>query len=77
VELHAHIEEGGMVKMRRVQRIELAAGEEVALKPGGFHVMLIGLKRRLTPGEEVAFTLEFADGSRKELRASVRKINVM
>lgn len=77
VELHSHVAEGGMVRMRRVDRIELPAGQEVTLKPGGFHLMLIGLKQSLTPGEEVAFELEFADGSRKVLRAPVQKIKTM
>jgi copper(I)-binding protein len=42
-ELHTHVNEDGMMRMRRIDRIELPAGETVTLKPGGLHVMLIGL----------------------------------
>jgi copper(I)-binding protein len=59
VELHTHIEEGGMMRMRRVERIEVPAGESVSLKPGGLHVMLIGLTRDLNPGETFPVTLQF------------------
>lgn len=75
VELHTHSMEGGMMRMRRVKRIELAAGETVTLQPGGFHVMLIGLKSQLEPGQQVGLTLVFEDGSRTLLEVPVRKIS--
>ena len=74
VELHTHIEEDGMMKMRRVPAIDLPAGETTTLAPGGLHVMLIGLQQKLVPGEKVALTLVFEDGSEVELQAPVRKV---
>jgi copper(I)-binding protein len=74
VELHTHLQEDGMMKMRRVQAIELPAGETTTLAPGGLHVMLIGLQQKLVPGEMVALTLVFEDGSEVELQAPVRKV---
>ncbi len=50
---------GGSMKMREVSSIELPAGQTVELKPGGFHVMLMGLKHRLKAGEKVSVTLRF------------------
>ena len=74
VELHTHIHEDGMMKMRRVPAIDLPAGETTILAPGGLHVMLIGLQQKLVPGEKVALTLVFEDGSEVELQAPVRKV---
>lgn len=74
VELHTHTMDGGMMRMRRVDRIEVPAGGRVALEPGGLHLMLIGLKRPLAPGDQVALTLIFDDGSRSELAAPVRPV---
>ena len=71
VEIHRTIDAGGVARMERVERLALAAGEEVRFEPGGMHWMLIR-PRSLASGEEVAIVLEFADGSRSELRLPVR-----
>ena len=77
VELHTHRMEDGMMKMRRVDQIELPAGETVTLAPGGLHLMLIGLKQQLTPGDDVSLTLTLDDGSELSLTAPVRKVAPM
>lgn len=74
VELHAHIHENGMMKMRRIEEIEIPANGKTVLKPGGLHIMLIGLHDALSIGQKVAITLEFKDGSKQEIAAPVRKI---
>jgi copper(I)-binding protein len=74
VELHTVIEEGGMKKMRPVPNIAIKAKGETALKPGDYHVMLIGLNKPLQEGEEVPVTLKFDDGSSQSVKAPVRKI---
>lgn len=74
VELHTHISEGGVMKMRPVKDIEVKAKGEAVLKPGSLHVMLIGLKQELKEGDSVPITLYFEDGSKKEVKAPVRKI---
>lgn len=74
VELHTHLKEDGMMKMRRVDKIDLPAGATATLQPGGLHVMLIGLTRQLSPGEDVEIALIFEDGSRTELRAPVKTV---
>ena len=76
VELHTHTMDGGMMRMRQVDKIDLPAGETVSLQPGGLHVMLIGLKQKLVPGEEVELTLSFDDGSQVSLKAPVRKLQM-
>lgn len=76
VELHTVIEEGGMKKMRPVPDITIKAKGETMLKPGDYHVMLIGLYKPLAEGEEVPVTLKFDDGSSQTLKAPVRKIQM-
>jgi copper(I)-binding protein len=73
-ELHTHSMEGGMMKMRPVEKIDLPAGETVKLQPGSLHIMLIGLTRQLSPGEGVEITLVFEDGSRTSLQAPVKTV---
>jgi len=76
VELHTVIEEEGMKKMRPVADIPVKAHGETVLKPGDYHIMLIGLNQPLKEGNEIAFTLKFNDGSSQSLKAPVRKIQM-
>lgn len=59
VELHEMKMEGDVMKMRQVEGIELQAGKTVELKPGGYHVMFIGLKAPLKAGERFPMKLKF------------------
>lgn len=56
-ELHSMTMDGGVMRMRALPRIELPAGQTVKLAPGGLHVMLIGIKRPLKPGDKVPLVL--------------------
>jgi copper(I)-binding protein len=51
--------EGSVMRMRSVVGIEIGAGETVALRPGGYHLMLVNLKHPLGEGEDVPLTLTF------------------
>jgi copper(I)-binding protein len=59
VELHTHIREGEVMRMRPVPDIPVPAGQTVELRPGGLHVMLIGLTAPLVEGARVPLTLRF------------------
>lgn len=72
VELHETRNMSGMMMMERVDKVELAPGSRVELRPGSYHLMLIGLKRALTPGQTVTLTLEFERSGRMTTRAEVR-----
>lgn len=72
VELHETKMEGGMMKMAPVDGIAVPAGGQVELKPGGLHIMLIGLKRELKAGESVPFKLHFEKAGVVEVTAQVR-----
>lgn len=76
VELHTHTMADGMMQMRRVEKIDIPAGGSTKLEPGGLHVMLIGLKQELKPEESISLTLVFEDGSKTEVTAPVRKLQM-
>ena len=58
-ELHTMAMRGDVMEMRQVDAVELPAGKKVELKPGGLHVMFIGLKAPLKVGDKVPVTLKF------------------
>ena len=64
IEIHTHIHEGGVMMMRRVEAIDIPAGGEAALEPGGDHLMLFGLKPGLKTGGSFPLTLLFEKAGR-------------
>lgn len=76
VELHEHVVEDDMMVMRQVQKIDIAAGSVTALQPGGYHVMLIGLKEAIKPGDVIDIDLKFSDGTTQAIKAEVKKIDI-
>ena len=72
VEMHRTTHREGIARMERLDRIALAPGEALRFEPGATHWMLIR-PRPLEHGDELELTLEFADGSRIELRLPVRR----
>jgi copper(I)-binding protein len=77
VELHMHTNDDGVMRMRRIPHIHLPPGQTVSLQPGGLHVMLFDLKSSLKEGTTIPITLEFNDGSTKDIEAPVRRVNAM
>jgi copper(I)-binding protein len=65
-------EEGGRMTMREVRFIALPPGKAVELKPGGYHVMLLGLKQPLHEGDRVPLTLRLERAGTQALVATVR-----
>ena len=74
VELHNHLLLDGMMKMRQVESIEVAPMATVALQPGGYHIMLMGLTEPLVVGQEVSFTLTLLSGEELTFVAPVKSI---
>ncbi|AWB08345.1 hypothetical protein A6A40_25245 (plasmid) [Azospirillum humicireducens] len=58
-ELHTHLMDNGIMKMRPVDAIEVTPGSPTALQPGGLHIMLLGLKQPLVKGKAFPLTLTF------------------
>lgn len=59
VELHSMSMDGNVMRMRPVDAIELPAGKTVELRPGGLHVMFMGLKAPLKQGDKFPLKLRF------------------
>ena len=60
VELHTHtLDDQGVARMRQVTAIAVEPGESTVLKPGGLHVMLMGLTQQLAEGDTLELTLTF------------------
>ena len=72
-ELHTHKHEGGMMKMQKVEAIEVPSGGHAMLKPHGDHVMLIGLKQLLKEGETFSLELQFEKAGTIKLDVPVLK----
>jgi len=64
-EVHEMVMDGSVMKMRAIPALELPAGRSVELKPGGYHLMLMDLKRELKPGEKIPLELRFETRDRK------------
>lgn len=73
VELHTMAMQGNVMQMRQVENIEVPANGEVELKPGSFHVMLIGLTREMKIDDTVTFKLQFEKAGAVEIKAKVRQ----
>lgn len=59
VELHVMSMDNGVMRMRQMPSFEVPARGELTLKPGGNHLMFLGLKRPLKAGEKVPLKLRF------------------
>lgn len=81
VEVHEMTMENGVMKMRALPKLSLPAGKSVTLKPGSYHIMLMGLKQPLKKGETVPLTLKVEGKDRKlstvEVKAEVRDLTSM
>lgn len=75
--LHAHTMENGIMAMRPIKAIEVSPGEPVVLKPGGAHIMLMGLKAPLKEGQTFPMTLSFEKSGRVDVQVTVYKPGAM
>ncbi|MBV7534359.1 copper chaperone PCu(A)C [Duganella sp. sic0402] len=79
VEVHEMKMDNDMMRMRQMQSLDLPAGQAVKLAPGGYHLMLMGLKQPLKDGDKVPLTLEFEDAhkvrSKVVIDAPVKPLN--
>lgn len=73
-EVHATVTENGVAQMRQVEALEIKPGETVELKPGGMHVMLMGLKQPLQQGQTVKGTLVFEKAGTVPIEFAVQGI---
>lgn len=77
VELHAHSMKDGVMRMRRLSAVEVHPGEPAVFAPGGNHVMLKGLNRKLKQGDMFAVTLVFEKAGKVTVEVAVGKAGAM
>ena len=71
--LHNMTMDGGIMRMRPLAGVELPANQPVTLKPGGMHIMLMGLNQPLKSGESFPLTLSFEKAGKREDAVAVEK----
>lgn len=71
-ELHEMAMVGDIMRMRAVERLVVPAGKPVELKPGGYHLMLVGLKAPLVKGSLVPVTFHYRDAKGKAAKLEVK-----
>lgn len=78
VEVHEMKMEGDRMLMRAIPRLELPAGKPVELARGGYHIMLMDLKKSLKPGDSVTLSLKIENAAKKvetvKVKAEVRDL---
>lgn len=73
-EVHQHILRDGMMRMKRVPELTIEPNQSVVFQPGGYHLMLFGVKNAFRVGDSIEFTLQFSDGARVNFAAEVQPI---
>lgn len=71
VAIHASEISGGTMRMHAMEHLEIPPGRQVTLKPGGMHLMLMGLREPLREGDRLPIVLEFEHAGRLEVSAQV------
>ena len=77
VMLHTSFKDGEVMKMRPVDGIDVPAHGSVELKPGGYHIMLMGLAAPLKDGDSFPLTLGFQNAGEVKVSVAVQSISAM
>ncbi len=75
IELHQSLMADGMMKMQYVGKLAIPPGTMVEFKPGGYHIMLMGLKHPLKEGQSFHLTLIYDDGSERHIMVPVQPMD--
>jgi periplasmic copper chaperone A len=76
-ELHETKSENGVMTMSPVPALEIPAGGKAMLAPGGYHVMLMGLKAPLKEGQSFPLTLTFEKAGKIDVEVKIGKPGAM
>lgn len=77
VELHETVRDGNVMRMRPVTALGVAPDTPTVLKPGSYHVMLIGLRKQLNKGDTFPMTLTFEKGKPVTVTVTVQAAGAM
>ncbi|MGD9979126.1 MAG: copper chaperone PCu(A)C [Hyphomonadaceae bacterium] len=73
VEIHEMTMDGAVMRMRPVESLEIASGTEVALSPGGMHLMFYGVAQPFAAGEDIPVQLTFETAGAVNIVIPVRR----
>lgn len=76
IEIHSHSNDNGVMRMRQVENVAVPAKGSVLFAPGGYHLMLINLKKPLVQGEKLPLTLKFAKAGQVKVEIKVEPVDV-
>jgi periplasmic copper chaperone A len=74
VEIHTHVKQGDIMRMTKVDGVDVPAKGQVTFQPGGLHLMFFDVKTPPKPGESVPVTLTFKSGSSVTARFSAMSL---
>jgi periplasmic copper chaperone A len=74
VELHVHIKEGEVMKMRQVRAYDVPANGSFELKPGGAHLMFVQIARPFKEGDKIPVKLRFEKAGEVSVEFAVGRI---
>ncbi|MBF0454225.1 MAG: copper chaperone PCu(A)C [Magnetococcales bacterium] len=75
VELHTHLMDNGVMRMREVPHIDLPKGKMVSLQPGGLHIMFMKLNKPFQEGDSFPLTLRFEKAGTVEIQVVVKGVS--
>lgn len=77
-EVHKHLRINGMMKMVKLENVMIPAHDTLTLKPGGYHIMLIGLNQDLKPNDKIDLKLNISTNpdSKQPQTITIKDINV-
>jgi hypothetical protein len=73
-ELHEMKFDNNIMRMRAIEQLELPAGKSITLKPGGYHLMLMGLKNQVKVGDVIPLTLVIENKDKKRQTVQVKVV---
>lgn len=73
IEIHATLEQDGLMQMQHLPRLTVDANSSVQLAPGGLHLMMMGPVAAFAPGDLIAITIKFVDGAGQSLDMIVKE----
>jgi hypothetical protein len=75
-EFHRTVEKDGMARMEHQQVLNIPAGSELELEPGGYHIMLFNPARQLMAGDKTSCSMKFDDDTAIAIELEIRKSSV-
>lgn len=76
IEIHKTFKQNNVFKMAQIPYLQIGSNQEITLKPGSYHLMLIGLKKQLKVADTFRISLIFSNGDIKNVAVKVKSRKV-